>query len=101
VKEHASQQNYFFLFNMVFLSLLVGFSFGFFGISCSSNTDRMTTVSAQESLSANELASVTDLQNAFRKVSETVLPGVVKVSVVDVTTRRTSPFGGSPFRFFL
>jgi Do/DeqQ family serine protease len=100
MNEQSSKQNSFFLFNLIFFSLLVGFTLGFFGISCSSNAEGLSTVNAQETLSANELAAVNDLQNAFRKVSETVLPGVVKVSVVDVTTRRTAPFGNNPFRFF-
>lgn len=61
-------------------------------------TGQRQNVSANADLSSDVLASVENLQNAFRYVSKKLLPVVVEIDVVDIV-QRPSGFT-SPFDFF-
>jgi Do/DeqQ family serine protease len=103
LSERLSSRS-FFVFNLVLLGVIFGFSMAF--LSFSGSTPRWGNVAmAQESYSPVEippeaLAAAEGIQTAFNAVAEKVLPSVVEVKTVSVQRRRSPGFNGIPWDFF-
>jgi Do/DeqQ family serine protease len=89
-----------FVFNLVLIGVIFGFSLAFLSFSCSTPKAR---VQAQESpvvIPESALAVAEDLQTAFRAVSEKVVPSVVLLNTVSVRRQQVPNFQGIPWEFF-
>jgi Do/DeqQ family serine protease len=100
--QKLSSKN-FFIFNLVLIGAIFGFSLAFLSFSCS--TPRSNTAKAQESPSpvvipADSLAVAEGLQNAFRAISDKVLPSVVELKTVSIRRQQVPNFNGIPWEFF-
>ena len=92
----------FFVFNLVLIGIIFGFSLAFLSFSCS--TPR-TVARAQGSLPQVEIPQdallvAESMQRVFNAVSEKVLPSVVEVRTVSLERRRPGGFDGIPWEFF-
>jgi Do/DeqQ family serine protease len=89
----------FFIFNLVLIGVIFGFSLAFLSFSCSTPGAR-----AQESASVvipqDALSVAESLQTAFRAVSDKVLPSVVEIITVTVQRQQSQNFNGIPWEFF-
>jgi Do/DeqQ family serine protease len=89
----------FFIFNLVLIGVIFGFSLAFLSFSCSTPGAR-----AQESppvvIPQDALAVAESLQTAFRAVSDKVLPSVVEIITVTVQRQQAQNFNGIPWEFF-
>ena len=94
-----------FIFNLVLLGALFGFSMAFLSFSCSVPKDaqagaKVKTAQAQESAqipkSALEVAE--SLQTAFKSIADKVKPSIVELKTT--TTRRQQIPNGIPWEFF-
>ena len=101
--QKLSSKN-FFVFNLVFIGIIFGFSMAFLSFSCT--TPRRGNVAwAQEALPpvvipADALAVAEALQTTFNAIADKVLPSVVEVKTISVERRRTHNFQGIPWDFF-
>jgi Do/DeqQ family serine protease len=90
-----------FVFNLVLIGVIFGFSLAFLSFSCSTPKSRFVA-HAQENpviMDENSLAIAVGLQNAFNAVTDKVLPSVVELKTISV--RRNAPnFNGIPWEFF-
>jgi Do/DeqQ family serine protease len=92
----------FFVFNLVLIGVLFGFSLAFLSFSCSTPQTKRTAL-AQESpvaIPGDALAIAEGLQAAFRSVADQVLPSVVEIKTVSVQRRQTPNYPGIPWEFF-
>jgi len=94
----------FFIFNLVLLGIIFGFSLAFVSFSCTNPRGGMVA-QAQERPSSvtipqDALSVVEGLQTAFNAVSDKVLPSVVEVTTVTVQRRQAQNFNGIPWDFF-
>ena len=91
------------VFNLVLIGVLFGFSLAFLSFSCSTPSAR-SVARAQGNpvvIPEGDLAIALALQNTLNAVSDKVLPSVVELKTVSVTTRRNFPgFDGIPWEFF-
>ena len=95
----------FFVFNLVLIGVIFGFSLAFLSFSCSTPRARNVAQAQQVSSSSaaiprDTLAVAEGLQSAFRAVSDKVLPSVVEVKTVSVQRRQGPGFDGIPWDFF-
>ncbi|MDR2841702.1 MAG: Do family serine endopeptidase [Spirochaetaceae bacterium] len=101
VKKLSSK--HFFVFNLVLLGVLFGFSLAFLSFSCS-GTGAKNAAHAQSgpetAVPKDALAVAESLQNAFRAISNDVVPSVVELKTVSVRKQQTPNFNGIPFEFF-
>ncbi|MCL2602366.1 MAG: trypsin-like peptidase domain-containing protein, partial [Treponema sp.] len=95
----------FFVFNLVLIGVIFGFSLAFFSFSCS--TPQTGNVAQAQELTPvviprEALAVAESLQTTLRAVTDRVLPSVVEVKTVSVQRRQqASPrFDGIPWDFF-
>jgi Do/DeqQ family serine protease len=90
-----------FIFNLVLIGAIFGFSLAFLSFSCSTPK---VQVKAQENpviIPEDALAVAEGLQSVFRSVSEKVLPSVVELKTVSVSRRQQIPnIPGIPWDFF-
>jgi S1-C subfamily serine protease len=101
VLKKLSSKN-FFVFNLVLLGAIFGFSFAFLSFTCTSPQSKMM-VKAQENLITipeNALEAAERIQTAFRAVADKVVPSVVELKTVSVRRQETPSFPGVPFEFF-
>ncbi|MCL2411350.1 MAG: trypsin-like peptidase domain-containing protein [Treponema sp.] len=101
IVQRLSSKNLF-IFNLVLIGAIFGFSLAFLSFSCSTPTAR---AQAQAQISPvvipeNALAVAEELQSVFRAVSEKMLASVVEIQTVTVGRRQTPRFDGIPFDFF-
>ena len=93
----------FFIFNLVLIGVIFGFSLAFLSFSCSTPGGK-NLVRAQESppvvIPQDALAVAENLQTAFQAVSDKVLPSVVEVKTVMVQRQQTPNMNGIPWDFF-
>ncbi|MDR2516899.1 MAG: Do family serine endopeptidase [Spirochaetaceae bacterium] len=92
---------HFFVFNLVLIGVLFGFSLAFVSFSCSTPPGGKPA-EAQENplvIPQDALAVAESLQTSFRAVAERVLPSVVEIKTVSVR-RPTLPNGIPPEFFF-
>jgi Do/DeqQ family serine protease len=103
IKKLSSKK--FFVFNLVFIGVIFGFSLAFLSFTCSSPQAK-SVAKAQEGPSSpvvipqDALAVAEGLQSAFRSVADKVLPSVVEIKTVSVQRRQTPNFNGIPWEFF-
>jgi Do/DeqQ family serine protease len=91
-----------FVFNLVLIGVLFGFSLAFLSFSCSTPSSAKTA-RAQENqvlIPQEALAVAESLQSAFRSVSEKVLPSVVEIKTVSIRRQQVPNFNGIPWEFF-
>ena len=90
-----------FIFNLVFIGAIFGFSLAFLSFSCS--TPGARNVHAQENqvvIPENALTVAESLQTVIRAVSDKMLPSVVELKTVSVRRQQTPNFNGIPWEFF-
>jgi Do/DeqQ family serine protease len=103
IKKLSSKN--FFIFNLVLIGVIFGFSLAFLSFSCSIPQAK-NVARAQEGPSSpvvipqDALAAAEGLQNAFRSVADKVLPSVVEIKTVSVQRRQAPNFNGIPWEFF-
>jgi len=91
-----------FIFNLVLIGAIFGFSLAFLSFSCST-PKTLTQAQAQESqvvIPENALAVAESLQTVFRSVSEKMLPSVIELKTVSVRRQQAPNFNGIPWEFF-
>jgi Do/DeqQ family serine protease len=102
--EHKLSSKSFFIFNLVLIGIIFGFSLAFLSFSCSTpgsgNIARAQESSSQVIIPQDALAVAEGLQRAFNAVAEKVLPSVVEVKTVSVQRRQSPNFNGIPWDFF-
>jgi Do/DeqQ family serine protease len=90
------------IFNLVFIGVIFGFSLAFLSFSCT--TPKARSAQAQESqvvIPQNAIDVAESLQTAFRGVTDKVLPSVVELKTVSVSSRQQTPnIPGIPWDFF-
>ena len=94
----------FFIFNLVLIGAIFGFSLAFLSFSCSTLAGR-SLAQAQESptvvIPSDALAVAENLQTAFNAVADKILPSVVEVKTVMIQRQQPSQgFNGIPWEFF-
>jgi len=94
-----------FIFNLVFIGVIFGFSLAFLSFSCSTpNARSQARAQAQENpviIPEDALAAAEGLQTVFRSVSKKVLPSVVELKTVSVRRQPQLPnIPGIPWDFF-
>ncbi|MFA6507367.1 MAG: Do family serine endopeptidase [Treponemataceae bacterium] len=92
----------FFLFNLVLMGAIFGFSLAFLSFSCAAPSGK-NTVHAEElprTVPTDALAVAESLQTVFRSISDSALKFVVEVNVVEVKKQQTPQFDGIPWEFF-
>ncbi|MDR3336180.1 MAG: Do family serine endopeptidase [Treponema sp.] len=99
--EKLSSKN-FFVFNLVLIGVIFGFSLAFLSFSCSSPQAKKTA-QAQENqviIPPDALAAAESLQTVFHAVSDKVLPSVVEIKTISIQRRPSQSFNGIPWEFF-
>jgi Do/DeqQ family serine protease len=92
----------FFVFNLVLIGVIFGFSLAFLSFSCSSPQVKKSA-QAQEnpvSIPTDALAVAESLQTAFRAVADKALPSVVELKTVSIRRQQVPNFNGIPWEFF-
>uniref|UniRef100_A0A7C3I3L4 DegQ family serine endoprotease n=1 Tax=Gracilinema caldarium TaxID=215591 RepID=A0A7C3I3L4_9SPIR len=91
-----------FIFNLVLLGTLFGFSLAFFSFSLAKPGDKQVAhaQSVQTPVSTDALAVAESLQKAFRSVADAVLPVVVQLNTVEIQKQQVPQFNGIPWEFF-
>jgi len=100
IKQKLSSRNLF-IFNLVLIGAIFGFSLAFLSFSCS--TPGGARARAEESpviIPENALAVAEGLQTAFNAVSEKMLPSVIELKTVSVRRQQVPNFNGIPWEFF-
>jgi Do/DeqQ family serine protease len=97
--EKLSSRN-FFIFNLVLIGALFGFSLAFLSFSCSKPQSKKTAQAEENpvTIPAEALAVAESLQTSFRAVANKVLPSVVELQTVSI--RRQALPNGIPWEFF-
>jgi Do/DeqQ family serine protease len=104
VLQKFSSKNLF-VFNLIFIGIMFGFSLAFLSFSCST-PKAQKAVHAQENpanpviIPSDALAVAEGLQTAFRAVSDKVLPSVVELKTVSISRQTFPNFNGIPWDFF-
>jgi Do/DeqQ family serine protease len=101
IPKKLSSKNLF-VFNLVLIGVLFGFSLAFLSFSCSTPQAQKTARAQENSviIPADALAVAEGLQTTFRAVAEKVLPSVVELKTVTISRRTTPNFNGIPWDFF-
>ncbi|GHV25042.1 serine protease [Spirochaetia bacterium] len=101
--QRLSSRN-FFIFNLVLLGAIFGFSLAFLSFSCS---NPFKTAKAQNNPGYSDVVIPEDalkvaegLQTVFRSVAGKVLPSVVELKTVSIRRQQTPNFNGIPWEFF-
>ena len=93
-----------FIFNLVLIGAIFGFSLAFLSFSCSTpKAHNRQVAQAQEStvvIPESALAVAEELQTVIRSVSEKMLPSVVELKTVSVRRQQIPNFNGIPWEFF-
>ncbi|MDR3333921.1 MAG: Do family serine endopeptidase [Treponema sp.] len=90
-----------FVFNLVLIGVIFGFSLAFLSFSCS--TPQAKKAKAEENsviIPQDALAVAEGLQTAFRSVANKVLPSVVELKTVSIRRQQVPNFNGIPWEFF-
>ena len=102
IMQKLSSKNLF-IFNLVLLGAIFGFSLAFLSFSCSTPNRQGFRAQAQVSpvvIPESALAVAEDLQTVFRAVSEKMLPSVIELKTVSVRRQNVPNFNGIPWEFF-
>ncbi|MDR2135861.1 MAG: Do family serine endopeptidase [Treponema sp.] len=101
ISQKLSSKNLF-VFNLVLVGVIFGFSLAFLSFSCSTPRTSRTAL-AEESpvvIPQGALETAEGLQTAFRSVAEKVLPSVVEIKTVSVRRQQLPNYPGIPWEFF-
>jgi len=94
----------FFVFNLVLIGIIFGFSLALLSFSCTMpggrNVARAQEASSRTAIPQDALVVTESFQKVFNAVSDNVLPSVVEVKTVSVQRRGTQGFNGIPWDFF-
>ena len=99
IVQKLSSKNLF-IFNLVLIGAIFGFSLAFLSFSCSTPRARAQVQESSVIIPESALAVAEDLQTAFRAVSEKMLPSVIELKTVSVRRQRVPNFNGIPWEFF-
>jgi len=88
-----------FVFNLVSLGILIGFSLALLSFSCSSKPSPVTKVYAQDA-NTEAMRTLQSLQSSFRTVAAKVLPVVVMINVVEVQKQATPDTKNLPWFYY-
>ncbi|MDR1588340.1 MAG: Do family serine endopeptidase [Treponema sp.] len=99
--QRLSSKNLF-IFNLVFIGVIFGFSLAFLSFSCSTPRAQKTAQAQvnQVIIPENALSIAEGLQSAFNSVSDKVLPSVVELKTVSIRRQQIPQFNGIPWEFF-
>lgn len=93
----------FFLFNLVLVGILVGFTLSLVTFGCSTDVKPGEKTQAQtkpaESATDSDTSTALSLQNSFRSVAEKALPVVVELKIVEIRQQRAPDSRGWPWDF--
>jgi Do/DeqQ family serine protease len=101
LRKRLSSKNLF-VFNLVLLGAIFGFSFAFLSFTCTSPQSKRA-VKAEENavtIPPDALEVAENIQNVFRAVADKVVPSVVELKTVSVRKQEAPNFPGIPFEFF-
>jgi len=99
IVQKLSSKNLF-IFNLVLIGAIFGFSLAFLSFSCSTSKAKAQERQNPVVIPENSLAVAEDLQTVFRAVSEKMLPSVVELKTVSVRRQQVPNFNGIPWEFF-
>ena len=88
-----------FVFNLVFVGILFGFSLALLSFSCSTRIQPADKAYAQDA-NYDAIKNLESLQNSFRSVSAGVLPVVVMINVVEVKKQAAPDRGNLPWFYY-
>ncbi|MDR3174904.1 MAG: Do family serine endopeptidase [Treponema sp.] len=91
-----------FVFNLVLVGAIFGFSLAFLSFSCSTPRSQKTVLAEENPviIPENALGVAEGLQTAFRSVADKVLPSVVEIKTVSVQRQQLPNYPGIPWEFF-
>ncbi|MDR0642433.1 MAG: serine protease, partial [Treponema sp.] len=91
-----------FIFNLVLVGAIFGFSLAFLSFSCSTPRSQKTVLAEENpvNMPENALGMAEGLQTAFRSVADKVLPSVVEIKTVSVRRQQLPNYPGIPWEFF-
>jgi Do/DeqQ family serine protease len=89
-----------FIFNLVLIGAIFGFSLAFLSFSCSTPGARVRAQESQITIPEDALAIAEAVQTTFHAVSEKMLPSVVELKTVSVKKQQVPNFNGIPWEFF-
>ncbi|MDR1971994.1 MAG: Do family serine endopeptidase [Treponema sp.] len=100
-KQQLSSKNLF-VFNLVLVGAIFGFSLAFLSFSCSTPGSKKTVLAEENPVIIPESALdvAEGLQTAFRSVADKVLPSVVEIQTVSVSRQQAPNYPGIPWEFF-
>jgi Do/DeqQ family serine protease len=92
----------FFIFNLVLIGVIFGFSLAFLSFSCSTPPAGKTAQAQENSviIPSDALAVAEGLQSALNAVADKVLPSVVELKTVSIRRQQIPNFNGIPWEFF-
>jgi len=91
----------FFIFNLVLIGIIFGFSLAFLSFSCAiPNVARAQEFPPKAAIPSDALSVAESVQTVLNTVSENMLPSVVEIKTVSVQRRTTQNFNGIPWDFF-
>ena len=101
IMQKFSSKNLF-VFNLVFLGIIFGFSLAFLSFACSTPGAKKVAHAQESSVIIPEdaLAVAEGLQTAFHSVADKVLPSVVELKTVSISRQTFPNFNGIPWDFF-
>jgi Do/DeqQ family serine protease len=91
----------FFVFNLVLLGTIFGFSLAFLSFSCSTPQKRTAKAEGSAVIIPQDALSVAEsLQTTFQAVADKVLPSVVELKTISIRRQQVPNFNGIPWEFF-
>ena len=90
----------FFVFNLVLVGVIFGFSLAFLSFSCSSPQKKAGAQQSSVVIPQSSLETAESLQNVFRAVAEKVQPSVVALKTESVQRQQVPQFDGVPWEWF-
>jgi len=99
IMQKLSSKNLF-IFNLVLIGTIFGFTLAFFSFSCSSPKGRVKAQESQVIIPEDALAIAEGMQTALRAVSEKMLPSVIEIKTISVRRQQAPNFNGIPWEFF-
>ncbi|MDR1230310.1 MAG: Do family serine endopeptidase [Spirochaetaceae bacterium] len=90
----------FFIFNLVLIGVIFGFSLAFLSFSCSAPQKKAGAQQSAVVIPQSSLETAEDLQNVFRAVAEKVQPSVVALRTESVQRQQVPQFDGVPWEWF-
>lgn len=90
----------FFLFNLVTVGIIIGFSLALVSFACTPNLTKSSVYAQDTGTDTDTVMSLEDMQLSFRQVANQVLPVVVEITTVDITKQTLPDTYGWPWDFF-